>query len=190
MVLRAAMIPPLFRAPLLLAGAACVAAPLLLASGERAQPPQAVSLTPQAVSLTPQAVAPATRSYAYYPEQLAALSSLNGFQPLADPGRPAITATTPAQSPGPAQDALAARRIARAEGPHRAALVSVAAATPTAAPQAEPEAKSQAWSLFGVNLPRPGWPDGDALRRQADNLRDAASGQATALGDHLAHLWR
>jgi hypothetical protein len=203
MGLRNAMIPTVFRAPLLLACAAVALTPLLLAPGERAHPPQAAMNPPQADAATPGSVTKAetqaTHSYAYYPEQLAALSSLNGFQPLADPGRPTIAASAaPAQgaaSQGSASQGSAgldlpatpaARKIAR-EAQRRPAPVSAAAPqTPAAAPHADPEA----WSVFGVKLPKPGWPDGDALRRQADNWRDAAGGQATALGDHIAHLWR
>jgi hypothetical protein len=131
------------------------------------------------------------RSYSYYPEQLAALSSLNSFAPVADAGRPA---------PASSEEPSAPRRAARIpEAPRRAetlrrqaVLTPMAAPLPSAEPAPKQQGKQEGWKIFGLSVPKPGWPDGEALRGQAASWRDAAASlpdKAVALRDHIAGLW-
>ncbi|MBB4197621.1 hypothetical protein CCR94_13190 [Rhodoblastus sphagnicola] len=190
MTFRFAFMPSAFKVPLALAGAAVLTSAAFLAA-------PALFFQPVAPEVAPipeiAAVAPARgdgpRSYSYYPEQLAALSSLNSFAPVADPGLP-VSATAPIKEPA------APRKIARVpDAPRRAEpvrlgapLASVAAPAAAAATAEKPEG----WKLFGVALPKPGLPDGETLRRQAEGWRDAAAslpGKALALGARVGRLW-
>ncbi|MTV29366.1 AraC family transcriptional regulator, partial [Rhodoblastus acidophilus] len=85
---------------LLLAGAAALAAPLLLSFAPSPAPAPEPTATPAAPLAHGEGE---TRSYAYYPEQLAALFSLNSFAPVADPGRPAASAAPGPTAPPPAR---------------------------------------------------------------------------------------
>jgi len=155
-------------------------------------PTPAPATGPDSASAAPAARGDAPRSYAYYPEQLAALSSLNGFAPVADPGRPASAATPAAEPP---KEPAAARKAAHAADTRRAEsnrstapLAPAQKAGSVAVSAAETAREPEEWRVFGVALPRPGWPDGDALRRHAANWRDAAAslpGKAMALGGRL-----
>jgi hypothetical protein len=181
-----AWIGPSRRVPLLLAGCAAVVAAAALSAApqlSRAPAPAVAAAAPPARP-SPGAGAQETRSYAYYPEQLAALSSLNSFQPAADSG---ITAVTPA----PRRSERTAEPPRRADTARSFPLAAPAPTRPEAAPKpaAEPAQKPEGWKLFGVALPRPGWPDGEALGKQAAGWRDGLSEKAVALGAGVGRMW-
>jgi hypothetical protein len=185
-----------FRA-LALAGAAVGAAVLGFAGSSPSAPGAAPDPIVAAVAPPARGEGPEMRSFAYYPEQLAALSSLSSFSPVSDPGRPAAAPATAA----PTTVAPAAQRkpVRSAESPRRAEpapLASAALPAPGSASAVEPaqarEAGREGLSVFGVALPRPGWPDGESLRRQAAHWGDAAAslpGRALALGAGVTRLW-
>ena len=135
------------------------------------------------------------RSFAYYPEQLAALASLNSFHPAADPGlasqRLALAAPEKDFAPNPAREAAKpSRRVAPAS---RGAPIQPLqpSSSPTEA-TVEPAPRSE-WKIFGLRVPAPAWPNGEALRQPAEQVRGAAVGlkdKAAALGDRIATLWR
>jgi hypothetical protein len=185
MLLRA--FPSYVRTPLLLAGAAALAAPLAFVL---AAPPAPPAPEPMAAAVAPlPAGERETRSYAYYPEQLAALSSLSNFAPVADPGRPAAPAAAPVREPQAARPPVRpAEAPRRAETRPAAPRIAPAAAAPAAAPAPKDE-----WSVFGLAVPKPGWPDGKALREKAAGWGEAAASlpdKALALGAGFARLWR
>ncbi len=117
----------------------------------------------------------ALRSYAYYPEQLAALQSLGQFQPIADAGQK--TAVSPV-----AEDGKRARRteptaklVAATAAP--ASLVSTALVRGSSV-AAAPPARENPVKILG--LPLPGLSDAAARWREA----------ATDLGGRIASFWR
>jgi hypothetical protein len=59
-------------------------------------------------------------------------------------------------------------------------------------PAAEPAPRQEGWKVLGFTVPKPGWPDGDALRSHAASWRDAAASlpdKAAALRDRVTSLW-
>ena len=129
------------------------------------------------------------RSYAYYPEQLAALQSLSVFQPTAEAGAgPAQTVTLAAPNTvvakslgGETKPAAGDAKIPRRIEPN-AKLASTAPA-PSAVAQIKTEAK-----LFGLALP-----DGLDVGGRVAGLRDMAAhwGEAAiGWGGGLTRLWR
>ena len=188
MFLRAFAFPR--RTPLLLAGAAALAAPLAFFLAP--SPAPAVEPTP-AVAVPLSQGGGETRSYAYYPEQLAALSSLSSFAPVADPGLPASTATSVKEAPA-ARHPVRPAEARRAEPRAAASPIAPPAAASRDAPlAAEPERNEEGWKVFGVAVPKPGWPDTKSLRDKAAGWGEAAAslpGKALALGAGVTRLWR
>ncbi len=153
-----------------IAGAACGLA-VLLAPGFA---PQAEKPPAAASRVAMQEAPAALRSYAYYPEQLAALQSLGQFQPIADAGQKAAPqAVTLAVAVRPA----AGESKRRAEP--AAKLVAVTT-VPTPLAPAPPPAPENKVKIFG--LPLPGAP----------NLPGAAElgGHVADLGGKIANFWR
>jgi hypothetical protein len=151
-----------------------------------------------APTVVPVAVAVASapeplRSASYYPEHLAALQSLSGFQPRADAG----DKSAPRTGLGPGGKAVfepKAPRRADASAKPAAAPQSgplAQAATPTAAPPPQPAAESPV-RIFGMPLPGPS-ELGAQMNAQAANWRDTAGrwgAAASGLGQKVADLWR
>lgn len=135
------------------------------------------------------------RSASYYPEHLAALQSLSGFQPRADAGDRAAGSRVnlgpggkPLFEPKTARRADAAAKTAAAAGP------LAQTAQPAIAPQ-QPPAESPV-RVFGMPLPGslPSPAElGAQMSAQAANLRDTAGrwgAAASGLGQKVADLWR
>ena len=132
---------------------------------EKATEAEKATKAEKSLSAAPRvAVQAALRSYAYYPEQLAALQSLGQFQPIADSG----------QKPAPQALALAV-------------AVRPAAGETKPGRRAEPTAKLAA--ATAIPAPAPGsssFPGVDGLRDAATRWSEAAAG----LGGKIASLWR
>ena len=133
---------------------------------------------PAAVAVpVPAQPAPAPlRSASYYPEHLAALQSLSGFQPMADEGeKPAVS---PVALAAPAKPAPLDSKT-----PRRAEAKTIVAAPPAGAPgqaaQHSPAPAEGPVKVFGLTLPDVG----AQVNAQVTNLRDAA-------GRWGAALWR
>jgi hypothetical protein len=146
-------------------------------------PVSALALTPPpAPRVTAEAPAAPLRSYAYYPEQLAALQSLSAFQPIAETGEnPAPLA---AAKPGVAE----AKILRRAEPVTKLAMIApLPPVLPSRTPSAAPEPKAET-KFFGLSLP-----DGADLGGRVAGLRDTAThwGEA-AVGwsGGIVKLWR
>lgn len=117
------------------------------------------------------------RNLAYYPEQLAALTSMADFEPRADSGAAAIPAAEPAAP-------VARKPIRRV-----AATAPVRVPPPTGAPAAPPtpEAESPV-RILGLSLPQP-----SAIGARVVAIRESAShlGEAARdLGGRIATFWR
>ncbi|MCW2286351.1 hypothetical protein M2323_002371 [Rhodoblastus acidophilus] len=175
--------PLAFRTPLLLAGAVALAAPLVFFFAP-AQAPETTAATAPLAYAEPAHGESATRSYAYYPEQLAALSSLNSFAPAADPGRPASAAPAPGPTAAPP-----ARPPVRPAETRRAEPRAVARPAQPAAPAAEP-AHNEDWKVFGLAVPRPSWPDTKGLREKAAGWGEAAASLPDKAMAGVSRLWR
>jgi hypothetical protein len=134
------------------------------------------------------------RSASFYPEHLAALQSLSGFQPMADAGEK-TAASRASLGPG-------GKTVFDPKAPRRADAPAKTAAVPQPGPLAQsgqpvdtPVAETPA-RIFGMPLPGP--LPGPAelathMTAQAANLRDAAgrwSAAASGLGQKVADLWR
>jgi hypothetical protein len=92
------------------------------------------------------------RNFAYYPEQLAALTSLSSFTPVSDPGL--ADSAPPASAAHPAAPASEARPVRRAEAPAKAAPpFAVQAPVPMAAAVGAEPAPDRSVRLFGVVVP-------------------------------------
>ncbi|MGO8738323.1 hypothetical protein [Rhodoblastus sp.] len=163
-----------------IAGALIVAALALTALDaalSAAPPPQ----TPQAAIARVEASAPGgLRNLAYYPEQLAALSSLTSFEPRADAGAPV---PPPAAARPPAQIAPIAPKPAR----HAAIKASVRAA-PAPAPAPARQKIETPVKILGLAVPSPA-----AIGARVADFRDSAShfGEAAlSLGGRITTFWR
>jgi hypothetical protein len=172
--------PFALRTPLLLAGAVALAAPLIYSFA----PSPAPAPEPTAAPAAPLAHSEGeTRSYAYYPEQLAALSSLNSFAPVADPGQPK---TSPAPGPTAAPPARPRPTEARRTEPRPVARPNAPAAAPVAP---EPE-RNEDWKILGLSVPKPGWPDTKNLREKAAGWGEAAASLPGKAMSGVTRLWR
>ncbi len=119
------------------------------------------------------------RTYAYYPEQLAALQSLSQFQPFADAGERPVTQAAPLARLG-AVETKAARR---AEPGAKTAMAATAPQTTASAPESK-----NATKFFGMPLP-----DASDLGGRVAGLRETAArwGETAAgWGGNIAKLWR
>ncbi len=120
------------------------------------------------------------RNLAYYPEQLAALTSIADFEPRADSGVAAIPAAEP---PGP---------VARKPIRHVAATAPVRvprqADAPAAAPAPATQAAESPVKILGLSLPQTTAIDARvvAVRESASHLGEAARD----LGGRIATFWR
>ncbi len=116
------------------------------------------------------------RSASYYPEHLAALQSLSGFQPMADEGeKPAVL---PVALAAPAKPALLdPKKLLDPKAPRRAPAPPAGA--PGQATQQSPAPAEGPVKVFGLILPDVG----AQVNTQVTNLRDAA-------GRWSAALWR
>jgi hypothetical protein len=176
------------------AGAVCAGAVALLALDAGLEWPesQAPQPSPGVARLTPAPESAGFKTLSYYPEQLAALSSLASFTPQASSGSSSgsIDASPEFESvPPPAvsapmrSDAKTARRI---EQPAKSATpASTASATPSAA-SAEAVDRSAKW--FGVAVP-----GSAAIGDRVAAARDSAAkwGEtAWGLGGKVATFWR
>ncbi|MGO9391549.1 hypothetical protein [Rhodoblastus sp.] len=146
-----------------------------------------------AFRITTQEAPAALRSYAYYPEQLAALQSLGQFQPIADAGQKAApqpvtladaakpTAGESKRRAEPTAKLLAATAV---PGP-----IVVAPFVPVAAAAHENTVK-----IFGLPLPgAPNLPAAAELGGHVARLQDTAEhwrAAATDFGGRIASFWR
>ncbi len=137
-----------------------------------------------AAAAIPAEQAPAPlRSASYYPEHLAALQSLNGFQPMADagekPAEPPVALVAPSK-PAPFDP----------KGPRRAEAKTVVAAPAAGAPgpmaQQSPAAAQGPLKVFGLPLPDVG----AQMNAQVSGLRDAAGRWGAAAGEKVTAFWR
>jgi hypothetical protein len=171
------------------AGAVCVGAVFALAGLPGFRP----ALEPEGQAATPRIEIRAAPSAAltvqsYYPEQLAALQSLNAFKPIADAGvKPeappvALAVAVAAKSAG-----LEVRPVRRPDSP-----VKLAAAAPPKAPAPAPEAQKPIGAPLAGAEEIGGRLAG--LRDTAANWGQAALGMggaaAASLGGKIASLWR
>jgi hypothetical protein len=162
-----------------IAAALLAAALTLFALADMPARPPAPAVVPVSVAAEP---APAPlRSASYYPEHLAALQSLSGFQPMADEGeKPAVSpvALAPAK-PAPFDP----KTLLDPKTPRRAEAKTIVATPPAGAPrqaaQQSPAPAGGPVKVFGLNLPDVG----AQVNAQVANLRDAA-------GRWGAALWR
>jgi hypothetical protein len=146
----------------------------------RAPAPVAVPVAANAPAPAPAEQAPARlRSASYYPEDLAALQSLRGFQPMANEGeKPAAIALV---APGKAA-------LFDPKGPRRAET-KTSVALPTAAPpgqaaqQSPPAPTAEPFKVFGLSLPVD---VGAQVNAQVINMRDVAGRWGAA----ASTLWR
>jgi fused signal recognition particle receptor len=166
-----------------------------------ARAPEAVSAPdvsmPAAPTVVPAAVAVANlpeplRSASYYPEHLAALQSLSGFQPMADAGDKSAPHVTLGPGGKPVFEPKAQRRL---DAPAKTASAPqpgpLAQATQPAVTPPQPVAESPV-RIFGMPLPGPA-ELGAQMNAQAANLRDTAGrwgAAASGLGAKVADLWR
>ena len=108
------------------------------------------------------------RSASYYPEDLAALQSLRGFQPMANEGEKPVAAPVALVAPGRAAPF-------DPKAPHRAETKTVVALPPAAPGQAAqhspPAAAAEPFKVFGLSLPVD---VGAQLNAQVINMRDVA----------------
>jgi hypothetical protein len=132
------------------------------------------------------------RSFAYYPEQLAALTSLSNFTP----GPESKVADPLADPAHPSASAIDARPIRRAETlvkptspPAGRAPASLAATVaPLAATVSSESATDRSVRLFGVTIPGAAEISGriSALRENAGNWSESA----WSLGGKIGGIWR
>jgi hypothetical protein len=137
-----------------------------------------------AAAVIPAERAPAPlRSASYYPEHLAALQSLSGFQPMADagekPAEPPVALVAPAK-PAPFDP----------KAPRRAEAKTIVAAPPPGAPgqmaQQAPAPAQGPLKVFGLPLPDVG----ARVNAQVTGFRDAAGRWGAAAGEKVTSLWR
>jgi hypothetical protein len=184
--------PPPGRVKIAAVLAAGAIALLALDAGLELRPALAPAQIAVASAFSPQEKARETsgvRSFAYYPEQLAALTSLSNFTPgpesrVADPlASPSASAAHPS---APATDARPARR-AEAQAKSASPLTGRAPA-PLAATFASEPAMDRSVRIFGVTIPGAA-EIGDrvaAVRENASRWSESAWG----LGGKIAGVWR
>ncbi len=165
----------------LLAGLIAAGALTVFALGQTQETPSPrIAQAPTAPVASPGQTYGGLRSASYYPEQLAALQSLNSFHPTADQGqkpRPAVLAAPARPSP------FEPKPIRHADAPR--SIVAIAPPTP-AAVVAAPEDKTV--KLFGVPVP-----GAAQIGDRVGAARDTAGhwGAAVAgFGQKLVTLWR
>jgi hypothetical protein len=145
----------------------------------------------------------AVRSFAYYPEQLAALTSLSNFtpgpesrvaDPLADPSADSAHPSASAIDPRPARRAETLAKpssppAGRAPASFAATIAPLAATVaPLAATVASESATDRSVRLFGVAIPGAAEIGGRiaALRENASNWSESA----WSLGGKIGGIWR
>jgi hypothetical protein len=127
------------------------------------------------------------RNLAYYPEQLAALTSMAEFEPRADGGATAVPAAEP---PAAAAGKPIRHVTARARAPEPA-VAPPSTARIQADPQTNPQAASQADNpvkVFGFAIPQAA-----AIGARVVAVRDSAfrlGEAAKELGGRIATYWR
>jgi hypothetical protein len=173
-------------AAVLAAGAIALVA---LDAGLELRPAPAPTQTAVVRAFAPQEKAKETsglRNLAYYPEQLAALTSLSSFTPGPDAGLADSSAAAAARPSAPATEAKPARR---AEAPPKAASpLAAREPAPTAAAVSAEPAPDRSTRFFGVAVPG-ATEIGDrvaSLKVNASRWGESAWG----LGGKLAGAWR
>jgi hypothetical protein len=152
-----------------------------------ARAPAPAAAVPVSVPAEP---APAPlRSASYYPEHLAALQSLSGFQPMADEGeKPAVSPVALAALAKPAP--FDPKTPLDPKAPRRAEAKTIVAAHPPSAPgqtaQQSPPPAEGPFKVFGLTLPDVG----AQVNAQVTNLRDVAGRWGTAASEKVTTLWR
>ncbi len=138
----------------------------------RAPAPAAV---PSAVPAPAEQAPARLRSASYYPEDLAALQSLRGFQPMANEGeKPAVVALVAPGKPAPFDP----------KAPRRAEAKTNVAPPPAGAPgqaaqQSPPAPAAEPFKVFGLSLPVD---VGAQVNAQVTNMRDVAGRWGARLG--------
>lgn len=171
-----------------IAGVLCVGALTLLALDAGLKLQTAPAAPPRGAASVHPAVKPSgVRNLSYYPEQLAALTSLASFQPLADAGVPdaplvdhALKPPAPVLTPGEVKPLRRTESAAKPSPTLTPAATNATAAV--AAPQEPPQDKS--FKLFGWTAP-----GAELVSSMSDNAA-RWSASVWSLGGKAAGFWR
>ncbi|WP_298426607.1 hypothetical protein [Rhodoblastus sp.] len=127
---------------------------------------------------------PGVHNLTYYPEQLAALTSLSSFEPAASAGG---SETEPATSPAPPSSATAVKTTRHAEAKAKLVAATAPPHVATTVTGAEPT-PDRSVSILGMAVP-----GSAAVGERAAALRDSVSrwGETVwSAGGRIASLWR